>query len=259
MLALALLPLAASAHDIWIEPSGNLVRSGDWLSLSLMLGNHGNHHRDFRLASKVSAGDQNLSVYGPKGLKLDLTPSLIDNGYTPQEGFWSARFQPDAPGLYMAVSTFDKVMSYAPVRDVKCAKTFFVVSPSLDQVPESNPGFDRVLGQPLEIVPLANPVTPFGAGSVLRVKVLYKGKPLAGTKVSFIPKGSELKGDLDPRYEKNTDASGVAELTLKEANSYLIAAHFTDPTAKGKGYESIGYSATLCVLVSGVCPCCVKG
>jgi uncharacterized GH25 family protein len=184
---------------------------------------------------------------------------MVDNGYTPQEGFWSARFQPEAPGIYMAASAFDKVMSYAPVRDIKSAKTFFVVSNSLDKVPELNPGFDRVLGHPLELIPVTNPVTPFGAGNVLRVRVLYKGKPLPNTKVSFIPKGAELTGELDASYEKMTDAKGEAQLTLKEANSYLVAAHVKDAEAKGTGYESIGYSATMCIVVPGICPCCNGG
>ncbi|CAN5508328.1 hypothetical protein BH11ARM2_BH11ARM2_12520 [soil metagenome] len=184
---LALAPWAG-AHDIWVEPSSNVVRAGDWLNLSLMLGNHGNEHRDFRLASKVGDGDQSLVAYGPKGTKIDLTPSLVDEGYTPQEGFWSARYQPEAPGLYLAASTMDKVMSYAPVRDIRSAKTFFVASRSLDGVPEKNPGYDRVLSHPLELVPVVNPITRFDAGSTFRVRLLYKGKALPNTKVSFIPR-----------------------------------------------------------------------
>jgi len=241
---------SALAHDIWLEPNANLVRTGEWLRISLMLGNHGNQHRDFRLASKVSAGDQNLVLYGPDNARYDLTKSLIDNGLTPQEGYWSARYQPTAPGLYMAVSSMDKVMSYAPVRDVKSAKTFFVVSPGLDNVAGESTGYDRVVGLPLEIVPLVNPVVGLRAGSAMRIRVLYKGKPLANANVTFVPKGATPKGDLDPLYEKSTDAKGEVEMVLKEGNSYLIATHKEDPDAKGTGYQSVGYSATLCVLVS---------
>lgn len=199
---------AAPAHDIWIEPSVNLIRTGDWLQLSLMLGNHGNHHRDFRLASKVGAGDTNLTVYGPEGFRLDLTKSLVDNGLAPEEGFWSARFQPSAAGLYMAASRMDKVMSYAPVRDVKSAKTFFAVSRSLDEAPASDSAFERVLGHPLEIVPLIDPVASLRPGGVLRVRVLYKGKPLAGNRISFVPRGAKPQGEVDPRFETTTDARG---------------------------------------------------
>lgn len=239
----------AAAHDIWIEPNVNLVRTGEAVSLALMLGNHGNKHRDFRLASKVSSEDRRLFVIDPSGRRIDLTASLIDNGSAPEEGFWSGRFTPSAPGLYLAASQFDKVMSYAPVRDVKSAKTFFVASPSLDQVGPENPGFDRVLGHALELVPLVNPVTPFGSGSTLKVRVLYKGKPFPNAKVSFIPRGAKLTGEIDVRFERKTDAKGEATLTLPEANTYLIATHFTDEKAKGAGYGSIHYSATLCLFV----------
>lgn len=258
-LGLLAVSVGALAHDIWIEPTTGIVRSGDWLRLSLMLGNHGNEHRDFKLASKVSAGDQNLFVVDPKGQKYDLTPSLVDGGYTPQEGFWSARFQPDATGLYTAVSTFDKVMSYAPVRDIKCAKTYFVVSKSLDKVAISNPGFEKVFGAPFELVPVTNPVTPMGPGEVLKVRVLFKGKPLAGVKVGFVPRGAEAKGDLDPAYQKVSAADGTVQMTLKEANTYLVAAHWNDKSASGEGYQSINYSATICLIVPGICPCCVGG
>lgn len=255
-LGLAATVVAGQAHDIWIEAGAQIVRSGEWTTLNLMLGNHGNNHRDFKLASKVAAGDQSLVIYGPNNLKLDLTSTLVDNGYTAQEGFWSARFQAPSPGLYLAASTFDKVMSYAPVRDIKSAKAFFVASPTLDSVKESNPGFDKVLGHALEIVPVINPVTPMGPGTTLKVKVLFKGKPLAGAKVSFIPKGIELSGEMDARFEKKTDASGMAQLDLKESTRYLIATHYRDNEANGEGYQGINYSATITVLVPTRCPCC---
>jgi hypothetical protein len=255
VLALTLLGGIASAHDIWVEPNVNLVRTGDPVSLALMLGNHGNVHRDFRLASKVGVGDRSLWLVDPNGNRSNLTPSLTDRGYAPEEGFWSARFTPSTPGLYLAASTMDKVMSYAPVRDVKSAKAFFMASPTLDRLPERNPGFDRVLGHPLELVPIVNPITHFQAGSMLRVRLLYKGKPLAKTKVSFIPRGVKLMGDVDPRFERTTDANGEASLTLREANTYLVAAHHADDAAKGKGYESVHYSATLCLVVPAKCPC----
>lgn len=255
-LAAACLAASVSAHDIWVETTANLVRAGDWVGVSLMLGNHGNGHRDFRLASKVAAGDQNLTVFGPKGQKWDIGSSLADNGFGPKEGFWAGKFQADEPGLYIAASSFDKVMTFGPVRDVKSAKAFFVVTPSMDKVSMDNPGFDRVLGHPLELVPVVNPVTPMGPGSKLKVRVLFQGKPMANVKVSFIPRGSELKGEIDAAYERMTDAEGEAELELREPNAYLVAARFVDDKAKGEGYESIHYSATMFMLLPAICPCC---
>jgi uncharacterized GH25 family protein len=106
------------------------------------------------------------------------------------------------------------------------------------------------------LVPETNPVTPMGPGTPIRVRLLYKGKPLAGARVSFIPRGETLSKDFDGRYERKTDARGRAEFTPTEGNYYLVVAHWLEPKEKGEGYQSTKYSATLTVLVPQVCPCC---
>lgn len=249
MLALAALTGAASAHDIWIEPSTDLVRMGDWLRLSLMLGNHGNEHRDFRLASKVGADSKSLAIFDPQGVRHNVTSSLVDAGMAPDEGYWTAKYAPTMPGLYMAASTFDHLMTYAPVRDIKCAKAFFVASEQLDRVPVEDHGYDRVLGAPLELVLHTEPGVAMSAGRAVKVEVIYQGKPLKNTVVSFVPRGSKPSGDFDPLYQKRTGADGTVSMILREANTYLISTHITDEKAKGKGYNAINYSATICLLV----------
>lgn len=245
ILTLVFVP-AASAHDLWIEASARAVRVGAWLSLSVMLGNHGNEHRDFKLAGKVAAADRRLFVVGPDGRRQDLSPSLFDVGMTPDEGYWTTRFHPTTPGLYIAGSSFDKVMSYAPVRDVKCAKAFFVAGASLDHPPAAS-GFDQALGAPFELIPLTDP-TALAPGKPLRVRLIYRGHPMAGVKVGFVPRGAAAEGETDPHYQATTGPDGTAQMILRESNAYLVAAHWTDEKAKGKGYGSINYSATLYVL-----------
>jgi uncharacterized GH25 family protein len=99
-----------------------------------------------------------------------------------------------------------------------------------------------------------------GPGSLIRVRLLYKGKPLSGERVSFIPRGATLKPGLDGRYERKTDERGEAAFEPTEANYYLIAAHKTEPkeggTLGGQPYEFTKYGATLTVYVPRVCPCC---
>ena len=255
VLGLALMSQALG-HDIWIEANQSLARVGDQVHLSLMLGNHGNHHRDFRLASKIPVGQQSLRIISPAGTSLDLTSTLLDNGYEPKEGFWSTSFQGDQAGIYQAVSAFDQVMSYAPVRDIKCAKTFFALSKSLDRPEKSDDHFDRPVGAPLELVAVSNPIFGLGSGSKFSVKLLYKGKPLADSVVSFIPKGVTLTGEIDDKLEVRTDKQGVASLVLNQAGQWLIAAHVKDGDSSGEGYKSIGYSATIHLLVPTTCPCC---
>jgi uncharacterized GH25 family protein len=222
----------------------------------LLLGNHGNAHRDFKLAGKVDAAGSTLEVFAPGGERFDLKEQLVDIGYAPQEGFWTTRFVPSQAGLYMVSHVSDKVVSYAPARSVKSAKTFFVVSPTLDKVVPDKTGFDRPLGHPLELVPTSNPVTPMGPGTPIRVRLLHAGKPLAAARVSFIPRGETLAEGTDEKYERITGPEGDASFTPTFGTYYLVVAHHIEPNESGKGYDHTKYSATLCVYVPQVCSCC---
>ena len=253
-------PLPALAHDTWVQTNTNLVRTGDVIHIDVLLGNHGNEHRDFKQAGKLSLDGASLEVIDPNGKHYDIKERLIDTGYTPQEGFWTARFEPVARGMYIVSQRSDKVMSYAPERSIKSGKTFFVASPSLDKPRMDNPGFDKPLGHDLELVPLLNPVTPMGPGTPIRIRLLYKGKPLSGERVSFIPRGSKLKPGLDENFERMTDDDGEVSFEPTEANCYLVAAHKTEPkeagSLEGKAYEFTKYSATMTIFVPRTCPCC---
>jgi uncharacterized GH25 family protein len=256
-LAIVLLAAAAArAHDTWVQTNTNIVRVGDAVHVDLLLGNHGNDHRDFKLASKVDPAAITLNVIAPDGKAHDLKPSLADLGYAPKEGFWTTRFVTDQPGLYTIAQTSDAVVSYAPTRSIKSGKAYFVASKSMDNVPVNNPGFDKPLGHALELVPLTNPVTPMGPGTPLKVKLLFKGKPMAGETIAFIPRGQTLKEGFDEQFERKTDKDGVATFEPKDANYYLIVAHRADDTEAGQGYTSTKYSATISLFVPAICPCC---
>jgi uncharacterized GH25 family protein len=143
-----------------------------------------------------------------------------------------------------------------PQRSVKSAKTCFLLSDSLDKPSAQNPGFDKPLGHVLEIVPVANPVVPMGPGQTMRVRVLFQGRPLAGVRVSFIPRGQTLAAGWDERFERSTDAAGEAAFTPTEGNYYLIVVHHMQPEERGTGYTQTKYSATLTMLVPHICLCC---
>lgn len=250
-------PGAAFAHDTWVQTNTNLVRTGDAVHVDLMLGNHGNAHRDFKLASKIALDGCALEIIDPDGRRYDVKDRLVDTGYTPKEGFWSARFAGTTPGLYIAAHALDKVVNHGrPVRSIKSAKTCFVLSDSLDRVPTDHSGYDRALGHPLELVPVQNPVTPMGPGQPIAVRLLFKGKPLADTRVSFIPRGVELAEEFDAEYERMTNADGEAEFTPKEGNYYLVVAHVVREDETAAEYDRTQYAATLTVFVPEICPCC---
>ena len=97
-----------------------------------------------------------------------------------------------------------------------------------------------------------------GPGGPLKVRLLYEAKPLAGERLSFIPRAATLQPETDARYEPTTDARGEAAFSPNEANHHLFVAHKTEPKQGGmldsKPYELAKYSATLSVFVPRLCP-----
>lgn len=242
-----------------MQTNTHIVRTGDAVHLDLMLGNHGNEHRDFKIAGKLAAASVGrFEVVAPDGKKYDLRSDLIDLGYAPKEGFLTTKFSPTVPGVYVAAQSSESVVNHGKlVRAVRSAKAYFLASPSLDKVRDDWGGFDKPLGHPFELVAVKNPVAPLGPGTPIRVKLLHDGKPLAGVTVSFVPRGVTLKDGLDPEYERVTPADGVVSYTPKAGNYYLVVAHHVAPAPVGEtGYVETKYAATLTVFVPDRCPCC---
>ena len=248
----------ATAHDTWVETSTNMLRPGDAVYVDLMLGNHGNGHRDFKLAGKIDLASCHLEVLDPAGKRFDMIDRLVDTGYAPREGYWTGKYVPNSPGMYMVAHTLDKL--HRTKRAIKSSKTFFVVTENLDAVGKLNlkadTSFSKPLGHALELVPDKNPVLPMGPGRPIAVRLLFRGEPLEGERVSFIPRGAVLSEQFDDRFERKTDKEGSASYTPTEGNYVLVVAHHARPDEKGAGYDATNYSATMTVLVPEACPCC---
>ena len=248
-------PLSAVAHDTWLEAVPRLVRPDDVVHVGLFLGNHGNDHRDFKIAGKVgSLDDVQIEVVGPDGRKTDLGPDMVDLGYAPKEGFWSGRFVPANEGLH-CVGHFRQGIRHGSM-GFKGGKTYFLASESLDAPAKPNGSILGPLGHPLELVLETHPVIDCGPGQPIALQVLFKGKPLADQVVSFIPRGTTLAAGFDAEHECTTDAEGRCSYTPKEGNVVLVVTHLETPAEKGEGFEKPAYAATLVIDVPERCPCC---
>lgn len=252
---LLLLSSSASAHDTWVQTASRIVRPDDVVHVDLALGNHGNEHRDFKFAGKLATLDgTTLHVIGPGGRRTDLVPALIDLGLAPKEGFWSGRFVTAESGLHCIAHSLDRL--HGPKRTVKSAKAYFLVADKLDAEPEQSGPFAEPLGHALELVPETHPVARCGPGQAITVRLLYRGRPLADERVSFIPRGAELKAGFDAEHERKTDAEGRCSYVPREGNYILVVAHRTEPEERGAGYEKTAYSATLVLNIPQRCTCC---
>ena len=257
LLAVLLAATTAHAHDTWVQASPRLVRPDDVVHVDLFLGNHGNEHRDFKIAGKLgSLEGMQVGVIGPDGRTTDLVPDMVDLGYAPKEGFWTARFVPATAGLHCVAHYREGVRHGA--MGFKGGKAYFLASESLDSPAKPEATILEPLGHPLELVLESHPVLACGPGKPIVVRLLLKGKPLADQVVSFIPRGATLAEGFDPNHERKTDADGRCSYTPKEGNLVLVVTHHVDPEQKGEGYEKANYAATLVLDVPQRCPCCAE-
>lgn len=77
-----------------------------------------------------------------------------------------------------------------------------------------------VLGHRLEIVLLDDPHA-LGTGDTLRARVLWKGRPLAGAKLTTHQRPSAQRGKVSTRTVTTND-DGVAEIRLRSAGAWLL-------------------------------------
>ena len=262
LLAALLATLAAAAaargHDTWVQTATLVARPDDVVHVDLALGNHGNDHRDFKLAGKLAALDEaTFGVRTPGGRTIDLAPAAVDLGYAPKEGYWSARFVAAEEGLHGIVHTLDRV--HGTKRTLKSAKAYFLVARSAAAAAGAADTFSEPLGHPLELVLETHPVLRAGPGRAIKVRLLLRGKPLADERVSFIPRGAQLAEGFDPRFECRTDAEGRCSYTPREGNYLLVVAHRTAADERGADHDRTAYSATLVLNVPQRCVCCDDG
>lgn len=253
--AVAVWATTSHGHDTWVQPSQRLVSVGDVVHVALFLGNHGNDHRDFKVAGKIASLEgATLAVISPDGRRLDLAPDAIDVGYAPKEGFWSARFVAGSAGLHGVAHTRTGV--HMGKRGIKSAKAYFLAAEKLDAWPEGGLEYAKPLGHPLELVPDTDPVRGTGPGRPIAVRLLFRGQPLAGHRVSFIPRGAELAEGFDDRFERRTDEAGRCSFEPREGNLVLVVAHLDAPEERGPDHDRTVYAATLVLDVPQRCPCC---
>ena len=101
-------------------------------------------------------------------------------------------------------------------------------------------GWDRVLGSPLEIVPLVNPFTR-KVGDTLKVRVLFQQKPLADANLGWQRPGD---GDTPVGYVR-TDKNGEALIPIAQTGLMTIRlTHMTRPKAAEYEWESFWTTLT---------------
>lgn len=238
----------AFAHDGWSQTKSPIIAPGEVSYVELLLGNHSNGHKSYRIAGQWSPDSSKVYVTSPAGKKVDITSTRFYTGEAATEsepavnnGF-EASFSSSAPGAYIITVEGDSIFKSATSasRTLRSAKSFVAVSdiPTVERV-QALQGFSRPVNTDrAELVPLFNPaaVTP---GEQVSVRLLMKGEPLADTEVSLIRRSSSESQVFQ------TDASGAVTFEAGPADYYLLRAKPSAAEKKEGEYDTVNYEATM--------------
>jgi nickel transport protein len=202
LVASALAPVGARAHDLWLEPQGE--------ALVLRYGHHGGELLDLdaakvkvvrcRRAGAPAADVRGASTTTPKELRTpwrcDVASAFLDGG------FWS--LTPDGERNLPRSEVPDAVRSWQPRQ---FAKWIDVRSASAG----------TALGDELEIVPVGD-LSRARQGDKATFRVLWQGKPVAGAILA-----------IDHRPLGETDAAGECRVKVRAADVESVSVTLKRP------------------------------
>ena len=231
--ALALCAAPTLAHDYWLEPDAFFLSTGKNTRVHLFLGDAFGAEEErplqrertpqFRMYS--AGGEQDLLASpvrdGRKPVAV-ITPSRPGNYLIAMERDpWKIRLGAKKFTEYLREEGLDEIVrrrEQAGEQRKEGRERYSRHLKALVQVGDlRDDTFGRVLGHRLEIMPEVN---PYGLkrGDVLRVRVLFEGRPLKGALVSAYNKG---RGTIR-RQEARTSGDGVSSFTLSGTGRWLV-------------------------------------
>jgi uncharacterized GH25 family protein len=255
ILLAAFLPLTASAHDFWIDPSTFRPALGSIVQLRLRVGqNHSGDPvpRNNGLIERFTAVgmSKTTDVVGrdggdPAGLLRIDQPGITIVAYRSKPTY--VELSPEKLELYFSEEGLESIKalrlqrgeSAKPWREIfsRCAKSLLLTG---DQ---PGAGFDRVVGMTLELVPEKNPYA-LVPGSKLPVRLTYEKRPVEGALVIAINEANPTQ-----RVTARSDRNGRAALPLSFAGNWLVEAVHVVPAPPGEKaqWESLWASLTFAV------------
>lgn len=239
----------AAAHDFWVQPQAYRVEPRAETPLTLQVG-----HGPMRQRSQIpSRRIVRFAAVGPDGRATDLRGGLR-LGEAARDG--TLKF--DQPGTQVVVFETDSAaQSHLPAlrfndylaaegltpaialrartgrTGAEGSEAYGRVSKAIVQVGPGNSGQGQVtrpVGLSLEIVPEVSPYA-VPRPSALPVRVIYRGRPLAGALVKL----TDLAHDEAPVETHRTDEAGRARFAMPKAGTWLLNVIWTRPL---KGAET---------------------
>jgi len=228
------------AHFPWINVINYTPETGADLKMTLNFG-HAYPFSDFLKKSAL----ESVSLNGPgnDSLGIDYVSEVMlaskENITTPGTYIVSALRK---PGFYTKTKKGGKQSSKQGLEHViKCSFSHMSMKAIVNAGNINGPA-DRVLGHPLEIVPLKNP-GDLKTGDKLPIRILLNGTPYSGTFFATYAGFSTQKDTF--AYASKTDKKGQGNLTILTPGVWMIKASHEQPYPDKSQCDTESFIATL--------------
>lgn len=262
VLLLAFASSPSLAHEFWLMPSRYRAAAGDTIAISASVGT------GFRGERRPYAASRALLFLLRTSKETDVRRVAVNGDLTfarfiaPDDGGALVAYQSDFVPIELAAAEFDAYLKLegldgplrarakkgpnaGPGREryARCPKTWITGTNSKRMLEPAK--------LPLEIVPLADPELSVA----LRLKVLYRGRALAGALVrawnqtldrSGLPRDPATRDSVGPSVEARTDRNGIAEIALERPGEWLVSTVHMVPSSNRAvaDWESLWASLT---------------
>ncbi len=238
------------AHDFWLEPSSYRPSVDQRVDVQLVVGEHfvgdlvaRKEERIVLFAAFDSVGTETRILgrdgKSPAGLWKPSSAGLHVLGY--RSNATKIEIEAEKFEHYLVEEGLEHVIAERKSRGesaskgleayARCPKAIVVARGATEPGAKELGGFDRVLGLPLEIVPLANPTT-LQKDAKFSVRVLFQGAPLANALVGLMPKSEPAR-----EVRLRTDAQGRVEFTPVAGGVHLVRGVHMTRAADGAAHQ----------------------
>ena len=257
VLALLVVASFADAHDFWLVPNAFAVAEGgtievrgqtssrfptsesavtpDRLTEARIIG----AGEDVRIADVSTSGTSLLLRHRPSGpgqriVAVSIAPRSVRASGPGFKRYIELEGNPALAQRYEREGLLPKTDSITR-RYAKYAKTFVQVGNGGASV------FSRVVGQPLEFIPLSDPAA-LRAGDTLSLRIMYMGEPLA---TAHVHAGVAQDGGDPHDLSMDADGQGVVKVPLQRPGLWNVRTLHVVPAARGSGADWDSHFATL--------------
>lgn len=245
-LVLSLITTAPSlAHDLWVETNVASVSKDEPIEVAFKLGNCNRGQLTFRTSGLLDKSGTSFFEEMPNGkrrlISQELTRSSDDTG-----GYWHTVKEMKDPGFTWFCQTLDQAIEHDGMRMRGILSAKAIVFTQQNQS-SAEPGQDKALGFPLELVLLSSPFPSVDDSKSIQVQLLLNRKPISNVAVSYLRQAFDPKLTQVSDCQCITDGNGKADFNANRPGLYLISARHI---VNDDGSSPIYYSTSLTLRVS---------